>query len=128
VRAILDTQALLWFINGDSRMPKRARAFMANEDNELLLSMVSAWEIIIKAGTGRLEITRPPAAYLLHCMSVLSLVPLAISFEHIFAIANLPRPHSDPFDRLLIAQATAEGLPIVTGDSAFSGYGIDLIW
>ena len=88
-------------------MPPRVRRFISSERNELVLSMVTAWEITIKANLGKLQLDLPPAAYILRYMGELSLVPLSISFDHIFELSNLPQHHGDPFDRLLIAQAAA---------------------
>jgi PIN domain nuclease of toxin-antitoxin system len=128
VRAFLDTQALLWFGTGDRRMPVRSRRFIEDSKNELLLSIASVWEIMIKARLGRFQLDQPAPAYVLRYIGQLGLVPTGISLDHAFRVATLPEIHQDPFDRVLIAQAMTEGIPIVTGDDAISRYNVRTIW
>ena len=128
MRAFLDAQALIWFATGDRRMPPRVRRFIENSENELLLSIASVWEIMIKGRLGRLDIDRAPVAYILHYMGQLSLIPTPISLDHVFRVVDLPGLHQDPFDRLLIAQAITENIPIVTRDAAIQAYNVRTIW
>ncbi len=109
-------------------MSKDIRRFILSPRNELLISTVTAWEITIKAKAGKFQLDRPPAAYVLYYIGSLSLIPLPISFEHVFGVSDLPLYHGDPFDRLLIAQARLENIPLVTGDSAIERYDVKTIW
>lgn len=109
-------------------MPKRVRRFIEDADNELLLSIASVWEIIIKGRLGRLQLDRPPIPYVLYYIRQLSLIPTGISLDHAFRVVRLPDHHQDPFDRLLVAQAMAEDIPIVTGDEAIARYEVRTVW
>ena len=128
MRAFLDAQALLWFGAGDRRMPVRVRRLIEDRKNELLLSIASVWEIMIKARLGRFQLDQPAPAYVLRYIGHLGLIPTGISLDHVFRVATLPEFHQDPFDRVLIAQAMAENLPIVTGDDAIGRYDVRTIW
>lgn len=129
MRALLDTQAFLWSNADDSRLSSSARGFIERDENQILLSAVTSWEIAIKFALGRLpELPVPPEDYVPARMLESLLTPLPISMEHTFRVARLPNVHRDPFDRLLIAQAHVEGLPIITNDSRFAAYGVEVIW
>jgi PIN domain nuclease of toxin-antitoxin system len=123
-RAIVDTQALLWWLFKSRTLPVAARALLADPSNELLVSAVSVWEIAIKRSLGKLEAPEE----LPEVLAGQGFVFLAISPWHAWRVATLPRHHTDPFDRLLIAQALTEGIPIVTGDAAFAPYGVGVRW
>lgn len=101
---------------------------MDDPSNQLVLSVASTWEMVIKASTGRLRLDRPALAYIEHYITLLSLEILPVTLQHAFAVAPLPSHHGDPFDRMLVAQATIEGLPIITGDMAIRHYDIETIW
>lgn len=128
LRALLDTHALLWWLSDDPALPKSARRVIAETTNTLIVSAASAWEIAIKVRLGKL----PSAADLVAEFSGLiereGFEMLAISAEHGIRAGLLPDPHRDPFDRMLIAQAQAENVPIVTNDSAFENYGVRRLW
>ena len=109
-------------------MPPRVRQLIQDPENDLLLSVASVWEIMIKGRLGRFELDRPPKAYILYYMGELSLIPTAISLEHLFRTVDLPGFHQDPFDRLLIAQAMTEDIPIVTRDAAIQRYDVRTVW
>ena len=108
MKALLDTHALIWFASGDRRLPERTRGFIDSAKNELLISVATAWEIVIKGQLGKLRLDRPSAAYVEYYIHELSLAPLQITLDHVFGVADLPSHHGDPFDRLLIAQAIQE--------------------
>ena len=93
----------------------------------MLLSSASSWEIAIKWAAGRLELPEPPATYVPSRMQRTNVEPLAVTHSHTLQVAILPRHHRDPFDRLLIAQAQLEGVPIVTVDSALDDYDVETI-
>ncbi|MCI5149859.1 MAG: type II toxin-antitoxin system VapC family toxin [Candidatus Electrothrix sp. MAN1_4] len=117
MRVLLDTCAFLWFIGGSERLSRPARDLIEDFDNNLYLSMASLWEIAIKINIGKLELAQPFAA----------LIPEQLE-EHRIKLLYLPLHHRDPFDRLIIAQAICEKLPIISCDQAFPAYPVKLIW
>ncbi len=128
MRVLLDTHAFLWWTSGGSRVSDRARALIEDPEVVVLLSAASAWEISIKAARGRLELPQPPERYVpdrvrRHRMSVLD-----VALSHALRAGALPEIHADPFDRLLVAQAQLEGLPILTADPAIARYEVETIW
>ena len=128
MKLLLDTHSFLWFIDGNPRLSATARQLIEDPANERLVSIASLWEIMIKGRLGRLEIDRAPVAYILHYIGQLSLIPTPISLDHVFRVVDLPGLHQDPFDRLLIAQAMTENIPIVTRDAAIQAYGVRTVW
>jgi PIN domain nuclease of toxin-antitoxin system len=123
---LLDTHTFLWMNSNPDRLGS-ARDLIADPENELLLSAVVSWEIGIKWALGRLPLPEAPAAWLTQRLRETRSTPLDITIEHTFGVANLPPHHADPFDRLLIAQALAENIPIITADRAFAQYDVDLV-
>ena len=124
---LLDTHAFLWWLDDNPRLGARARAAIADPDNTVLVSAATAWEIAIKTGLGRLELGEPPEDVLPREIERGGFRPLAISVEHALVVRTLPLHHRDPFDRLLIAQAVAEGLRLVTADGAFANYDVGVV-
>ncbi len=125
----MDTQSFLWSTTDDPRLSSVAREFIARRENQILLSAVTSWEIAIKFALGRLpELSEAPEDYIPARMAQASFTPLPIAMEHTFRVAHLPRVHRDPFDRLLVAQAQVEGLPIITNDEQIRRYGVETIW
>jgi PIN domain nuclease of toxin-antitoxin system len=128
VKLLLDTQAFLWFENGDPRLSGTARRRIEDAGQGKTLSVASVWEMAIKIGTGKLRLSRP-LAELVQVGAMEKGIPLlAIDVRHAMAVSTLPRHHGDPFDRLLIAQALHEGLAIVSSDDRFDAYGVRRIW
>jgi len=127
MKFLLDTHAFLWFQAGDDRLSRAARERMESDDAELFLSAASIWEMAIKASLGRLNIPMPVADYVTEKLQD-GFRMLSIEWEHAAAVQKLPFHHRDPFDRLLIAQAAAERMPIITGDPIFRAYGANIIW
>jgi PIN domain nuclease of toxin-antitoxin system len=123
---LLDTHTFLWMNNDPARLGS-ARDLIADPENELLLSAVVAWEIGIKWALGRLPLPDRPARWVPNRMRQTRSTPLDITIEHTLGVADLPSHHSDPFDRLLIAQALAENVSIITTDRAFEQYDVDLV-
>jgi PIN domain nuclease of toxin-antitoxin system len=128
MRALLDTQVFLWWNIDDERLTSTARDFITDGGNELFLSAASAWEIAIKASKGRLTLPEPPSEYIARRMVQHRLLPLSIELSHALQVYDLPDLHSDPFDRLLVAQSQLESLPILTADKDMPRYGVDIIW
>ena len=128
VRILLDTHTFLWWNDASPRLSKKARALLADPANTLLLSVVSAWELVLKAQAGKLRLPETPSVYVPTRMAHYAMVGLPIALAHVLAAASLPRHHRDPFDRLLIAQATIEGVPILTADPEFRRYALKVLW
>jgi PIN domain nuclease of toxin-antitoxin system len=128
VRALLDTHAFIWSETDDPRLSRVAKSFIKDESNDLLLSAVSVWEIAIKFARGRLPLPEEPAPYVNRRMRLLRAESLPIEFLHALEAGTLPAHHNDPFDRLLIAQALVERLPVLTSDPHFARYGVEVIW
>lgn len=127
MRVLLDTHAFLWFMAGDERLSQKARETMSKENTELFLSAASVWEMAIKAALGRLQLPLPVADYVAEKIHA-GFQMMPIDWVHAAAVQKLPFHHRDPFDRLIIAQAQVEKLPLVSGDRKFLKYGIQLIW
>ncbi len=128
MRVLLDTHVFLWWVEGDRALPAKARAALADQENECLISLVSAWELAIKAGLGKLKLALPVKRYVVEHAAANGFRMLDIRMAHIGRVETLAPYHGDPFDRLLIAQAIEEKLPIVTADLVFRKYGVKRIW
>ena len=98
------------------------------ERNERVLSSISALEISIKYSLGKLPLPEPPSLYVPRLLSVTRTYPMAMQHSHALRLAELPLHHSDPFDRVIIAQAQIEGIPIVTADRQFEAYDVKIVW
>ncbi len=107
------------------RLSKKTRSLVVATDNELLPSAASAWEIAIKHALGKLELPQAAEEYIPSTMSRTGMTPLPVHHRHALRVASLPAHHGDPFDRLLIAQAQLEQLPILTADRAFRLYDVE---
>ena len=128
MRVLLDTHALLWWLDGDRRLSQRARRLIDNDETAVLVSAASAWEICTKFRLGKLPGAAAVAADVKGCLDSQGFLSLPITVDHAQRAGSLPGPHRDPFDRVLIAQSQAEDLPLVTVDPVFGPYGIKLIW
>jgi PIN domain nuclease of toxin-antitoxin system len=128
VKVLLDTHALLWFLFGDQRLSDPGKAIIADIQNVALVSTATLWEIAVKVNLGKLELEGSYEEFLLRSLYEEECTLLPISLDALTTLARLPLHHRDPFDRLLIAQAIAENVPIMTRDVAFSDYPVDIIW
>ena len=128
MRFLLDTHSFLWFIAGDNKLSSQARNLITNLDNQVLVSIASLWEISIKAGLGKLELSRPFEELIPEQFALNEINQLSINLDHLAKLIYLPFYHRDAFDRLIIAQAMVEALPIITRDSVFQEYSIEVIW
>ena len=130
MRLLLDTHTLIWFFAGDSQLSTNARILIEDEDNNKLVSIASIWEMAIKESKGHLNLSLPLHEYIAQKLSLEDFNLLNINVDHLSQIVTLPFYHKDPFDRLLIAQAIMEGIPILSKDSAFDAYSknLNLIW
>lgn len=121
---LLDTHTLLWWLSDDPALKAEAREAIGQGSTVIYVSAASAWEISIKKALGKLDSPDD-----LHAALVANhFQPLPITIVHAISAGQLPRHHDDPFDRMLIAQAQAEQLTLVTHDTMFRPYGIPIIW
>jgi PIN domain nuclease of toxin-antitoxin system len=121
VKLLLDTHLLLWAANEPKRLPKAARVLIEDLDNELLFSAASMWEITIKCSLGR-EGFRVNARLLRRGLLDNGYTELPITSEHAVNVDHLPSTHKDPFDRILVAQATVEGITLLTNDHKLANF------
>ena len=128
MKLLLDTQAFLWFVTDDARRSAAARDAIEGADNERALSIASVWEMAIKHALGKLHFTEPFPQFVTTQTAANGIALLAIDVEHAIAVASLPMHHRDPFDRLLMAQALAEEMAMVSSDEALDRYGVRRIW
>lgn len=128
MRVLLDTHAFIWWNDGDERLSSRARSTIAEPDNQVFLSSASAWEIAIKHGRGLLRLPERPDEYVLSRMLADGIDGLSIGLAHGLRAGELPDIHRDPFDRILVAQAQVERIPILTSDANIARYGVEVIW
>jgi|SRR5579862_7867061 len=128
MKVLVDTHTFLWALVYDHRLSGKSKRVLRGDEHELVFSLVSLWEIAIKIKTGKLNAIGSSVAYIRDEMKAYGMELLPIRYDHILALESLPHHHGDPFDRLLIAQALTESLPILTGDKAFAQYGVKVIW
>ena len=128
MRLLLDTHAVLWWADDSRALSKRARAAIGDPQNECLVSLASCWEIAIKLSLDKLRIAMPIERFLPELFAANAFRQLPIDFRHVARVARLPFHHRDPFDRLLVAQASEEGVAIVSSDPVFRKYGLKRIW
>ena len=124
MRFLIDSHTFLWWRAGSPALSTTARNTIADPANEVLISIAALWELTIKESTGKLTFT--PDLETMIADEGFWVLP--ITFVHLRRIGTLPRVHKDPFDRMMIAQALAEGIPIATGDPVFAGYGVQVVW
>ena len=128
MRVILDTHAFLWFIMGDARLSASARGLIEDAQNERLVSAGSLWEIAVKVSIGKLTLTEPFDVIIPRELSQNGIQILPITVAHLSVLCGLPFRHRDPFDRLLIAQAMAENVPLVSADAIVGAYPVSRLW
>ncbi len=109
------------------RLASSARALIEDPGTDLVLSAASSWEISLKYAIGKLELPVPPPEYVPSRMRSSGVVGLSIEHAHALAVAGLPAHHRDPFDRLLVAQASVEGLPVLTADPQLASYPVEIL-
>jgi PIN domain nuclease of toxin-antitoxin system len=124
LKLLLDTHAAIWWLSDDPRLGTAAATQLGDDSNEVILSAVVVWETAIKRSLGKLDIPGDLAATLL----AEGAVPLAVGLDHAAAVEHLPHHHRDPFDRLLISQATIEGATLVSGDESMRAYDVPILW
>ena len=128
MKILLDTHTFLWWITDDQKLSGRAREIISDGSNELFLSAATGWEIAIKVKIGRLKLPEEPIRFILEQMRINAIQSLPIQMNHALHVSTLPQHHRDPFDRLLIATAQLEGLPILSSDHQLANYQVEVIW
>ena len=128
MKLLLDTCTLLWLARGDRSLSAAARDLLGRPGVEACVSVVSAWEIAIKHGLGRLPLPVPLPDFVPALRARYGLTSLAVDEDSALHVAKLPRLHSDPFDRMLVSQAIVHGLTIVTADPKITQYPARTIW
>ena len=124
MKLLLDTHAALWWLTGDERFGDATADRLTDETNQVLLSSAVVWEVAIKRSLGKLQAPEAFAPTLLEAGAQ----PLPVSLDHAAAVELLPWHHRDPFDRMLVAQASIEGAALVSHDVALRPYGVELVW
>jgi PIN domain nuclease of toxin-antitoxin system len=128
MRYLLDTHTFLWAVSNPSQLGERAAEIFSDPESVLFLSTAVTWEIVIKSGLGKLKLPHGPEYFILHNIKQHNLNVLDISMEDTFGLLTLPDIHKDPFDRLLIAQARRNMIPIVTKDEVIRSYDVHTLW
>jgi PIN domain nuclease of toxin-antitoxin system len=124
VSYLLDTHVLLWWMEDAPRLQSRVRDLIGDPDHDIVVSAASIWEAAIKRAIGKLRFDTPA---LLQALRQDRVRVLPMTAEHALAAGDLPRHHDDPFDRMLVAQAAAEGLSIITHDRRLQQYGVGIV-
>lgn len=128
MRLLLDTHAFLWWLDGDRKLSRRARREIEKVETTVLISAASVWEITTKARIGKLPGALAVAADVAACIVGQGFSSLSITVDHAQRAGTLVGPHRDPFDRMLVAQALIEALPIVSNEAIFDGFGMTRVW
>jgi len=124
---LIDTQSFIWFTEDDVRMPKKIKKTMNDENNTLLLSIASLWEITIKTGIGKLKMQKSIDDTIKN-ISADGFEILPIKPNHLLTLSKLEFIHKDPFDRMIIAQSISEGIPTISSDSVFREYPVQVVY
>jgi PIN domain nuclease of toxin-antitoxin system len=121
---------LLWYVLGDSRLSDTARDLIVDAENEVLMSPASYWEIAIKVRIGKLTLHAPFEDFIALCLDryLFRILPIEPSHAARLAVMSYPSDHKDPFDRLLVAQAIAESIPLLSNDEALDVYALRRLW
>ncbi len=128
MRLLLDTHAFLWFVLNDAQLSSKAKTLIEDPSNDILISPASYWEIAIKVSHKKLDLFATFDDFMRRGIAGNDFEILPIEPKHAAIVATLPFHHKDPFDRLLIAQAIAETIPLVSTDSAIDPYGVQRLW
>ena len=128
MKLLLDTCAFLWLNLDLRRVPARIQRVCADPDNEVYLSAVSVWEISVKHYAGRLQLPEPPHLFIPKQRRLNGATPLRLRESAVYQLSKLPELHKDPFDRMLVCQAIAHSLALVTPDEWISRYPVRVLW
>lgn len=125
---LLDTHTFIWYVTDNSRLSNQVLEFINDENNEILLSIASLWEIAIKQNLGKLSFNQPFDKFITQQLNLNDFRLLDIKISHITVVATLPLHHRDPFDRILIAQSVVQNIPLLSADKIFDAYPIRRVW
>lgn len=125
---ILDTNALIFYLQGSSRLKAKSKSLISSPENNVLVSIASLWEISLKYSLGKLQVNYAENIDFPTKLESLDFTILELSWPVIRRSTSLPDHHRDPFDRILIAESQLRGLPIISSDRKFDIYGVDRIW
>lgn len=128
MKILIDTHCWLWWFLDPERLNSESRKLIASRHNEIFLSAVSSWEIVIKVGLGKLTLPLPPKEYIPSRLAKQGMSSLPVKQAHALQVGELPDHHRDPFDRLLIAQAQVEALSLLTADPQIKNYDVQILW
>jgi PIN domain nuclease of toxin-antitoxin system len=128
LKVLLDTHCFLWWISEKEKLNTTARRIIATGTNAVHFSAASAWEIAIKTSIGKLRLPEPPSSFVPAQVAEQGMTPFPIDQAHALHAGTLPPHHRDPFDRLLVAQARMEDMPILTADRKLLPYDVKVIW
>jgi len=128
MRMLIDTQALIWYVDQDHLLTPVAHTAITDPANDLLLSAATVWELAIKVGQRKLSLSLPYRQWMDKAIADLGLILLPVTIEYADRQTALPAHHKDPFDRLIIAQALVEGIRVVSSDAVFDNYGLTRLW
>ena len=128
MKLLIDSHALIWYVDQHQQLSLASHAAISDPSNDLLLSAGSIWEIAIKVGLGKLVLTEPYLLWMSQALDDLGITILPITVEYADVQASLPKHHSDPFDRLIVAQAIVEKVSIVSADARMDAYGVTRLW
>ncbi|MGC2108682.1 MAG: type II toxin-antitoxin system VapC family toxin [Candidatus Korobacteraceae bacterium] len=128
MKVLFDTHAYLWAVTEDRRLSPAARKIFTAADNDILLSVASLWEILVKAENGKLPFPSPVSPYIRAQLKRTSTAVLPILLPHVLQLEKLPSHHRDPFDRIILAQAIEEDIPLVSVDKKFHLYPVEVLW
>jgi PIN domain nuclease of toxin-antitoxin system len=128
LKLLLDSQALLWTIYAPSLLSERAKLLIQDSSTDLIVSHASLWELLGKIGRGKLLLAGTSVQATMQRITDLEVAFLPVELKHIVEAALLPQHHSDPFDRMILAQAIDQHLPILSSDGMFKNYEVEVIW
>jgi len=128
LKVLLDTHVFIWMLNDADRISQNALGLLKDSENEVILSVASLWEILIKESLGKIKFHEPVEVIFEKAISTIELRIIPIEAAHVFELRKLPLHHKDPFDRILTAQAAYENAYIMTSDRLFDNYPVKTIW
>ena len=128
MKYLLDTVVFLWSVDAQHKLNARTKQILGNRDEEIFLSPVVSWEIVIKVTRGKLTLVRPVSETLNLAFTEFGIQSLPITHAHSLALGELPPVHNDPFDRMLVAQAKNEGMVLMTADATLEKYPVEILW
>lgn len=128
MKVLLDTHTLIWFVENSPKLTITASDLIADEGTERIVSIVSLWEIAIKHSLSRLTLSLPLDEFIAIHIPADKVTLLPITVPHLLTFAQMPWHHRDPFDRILVAQALTENIPIISVDGVLDAYGVQRLW